>query len=124
MNDIDEKIKRALNAEDQKILDQFGTDPGPLEMTLATFRGSQWWFSAGIWLLGIIVFLALVYCTLNFIAVSDLKASLTWGMGMLFCGFGLVIAKIGAWQQMQTQVLLREIKRLELRWLASMDKGV
>jgi hypothetical protein len=67
---------------------------------------------------------ALVFCTLNFFAVSDLKASLTWAMGVLFCGPGLVIVKTGSWQQMQTQDLLREIRRLELRWLASLDKGV
>ena len=43
MNDIDDNISQALNAENQKILDQFGAEPGPIKMALATFRGNQWW---------------------------------------------------------------------------------
>ena len=119
MSDIDKKIQQALNHEDQKILDQFGSDPGPIGMALQTFRGGQWWFTAGIWVFGLVVFGLLVLCTLNYFNSDELDARLTWGITMLFCGLGLVIVKIGAWQQMQTQLLLREVKRLELRWMTS-----
>ena len=47
MNDIDDKIRHALNAEDQKILDQFGDDPGVFGMVIDSFKGSQWWFTTG-----------------------------------------------------------------------------
>lgn len=122
MNEIDEKIRQALNAEDQKILDQFGGDPGPLDLVMQSFRSNQWWFIAGIWLFGFAAFALMVYCAVSYFAAEDLKTSLGWGIGILLCGMCLVIVKIGAWQQLQTQVLLREIKRLELRWLASMEK--
>ena len=119
MTDIDKKIQEALNSEDQKILDQFGADPGPVKMALQTFRGGQWWFTAGIWAFGFVMFGLMIFCLLNYTAAEGVEARLNWGIAMVFCGLGLVIVKIGAWQQMQTQLLLREIKRLELRWLAS-----
>jgi len=122
MSDIDEKIRQALNAEDQMVLDQFGDEPGPIGMALETFRGNQWWFSAGIWIFGFAAFALLIFCTFSYFAEEDLKTALSWGLGMVFCGLCLVIVKIGAWQQMQTQTLLREIKRLELRWLTSMGR--
>ena len=120
MNDIDEKIRKALNKEDQKILDQFGAEPGPIGMVLDTFKGNQWWFTLGIWVFGFAVFALLIVFGFNYFAAEDLKTSMTWGIGILLSGMGLVIVKVGAWQQMQTQTLMREIKRLELRWLASM----
>ena len=121
MNEIDEKIRQALNAEDQKILDQFGDEPGLVSMVANSFKGSQWWFTAGLWVFGLLAFAVLVYCLLNFFSADDLKVSMSWAIGVLLCGMALVIVKIGSWQQMQTQTLMREIKRLELRWMASLD---
>ena len=122
MNDIDEKIRKALNSEDQKILDQFGAEPGPIGIVLDTFKGNQWWFTLGIWVFGFAVFTLLIVFGFNYFAAEDLKTSMTWGIGILLSGMGMVIVKVGAWQQMQTQTLMREIKRLELRWLASMKQ--
>ena len=121
MNDIDEKIRHALNAEDQKILDQFGEEPGPLGFVADTFKGSQWWFTTALWIGGFAAFAVMVYCTLNYFAAEDVRDALSWGLGILISGMVLVIVKIGAWQQMQTQMLLREIKRLELRWMNTVD---
>lgn len=120
-DNIDEKIRQALNAEDQKILDQFGDDPGLVGMVANSFKGSQWWFTAGIWAFGLLAFGVMLYCVANYVAADDLKQALTWAVGILLCGMAIVIVKIGAWQQMQMQSLMREIKRLELRWMASMD---
>lgn len=122
MDTIDEKIRQALNQADQQVLDQFGLEPGPMDLVLMSFRSSQWWLTAGMWLFGFAIFAVMVYCAVQYFAADDLKTSLSWGLGILLCGMGIVIVKIGAWHQMQTQALLREIKRLELRWLASMDK--
>lgn len=122
MNDIDEKIRQALDSEDQKILDQFGADPGPIGLVLDSFRGSQWWFATGVWIFGFAVFALMLYFTVNYFNASDVQSSLTWGLGIMICGMAMVIVKIGAWQQMQTQTIIREIKRLELRWLASVKQ--
>jgi hypothetical protein len=122
MNDIDEKIRRALSSADQKVLDQFGAEPGPFDMVMLSFRSSQWWMAAGIWIFGFALFVLMLFFASRYFAADELKTSLSWGIGILLCGMGLVIMKIGGWQQMQTQVLLREIKRLELRWIASLEK--
>ena len=122
MNEIDKKIRLALNAEDQKILDKFGDEHGIITMVADSFKGKQWWFAVGMWVFGLLAFVVMIYCGLKYFATEDLKSSLNWALGILLCAMGIVIVKIGSWQQLQMQTLLREIKRLELRWLASMDK--
>ena len=121
MNEIDEKIRQALNDEDQKILDQFGDEPGLFSMVANSFKGGQWWFTTGMWVFGMLAFAVLVYCLLNYLSADDPKASLSWALGILLCGMALVTVKIGAWQQMQMQTLMREIKRLELRWMVTQE---
>jgi len=120
---LDQRIRQALDEEDQKLFDQLSPDPGPIDLAVDSFRGGQWWFTAGIWSFGVVVFAVLVYCTLKFLAAPSVESRLDWGIAMVFCGLGLVIVKIGAWQQMQTQLLRREIRRLELRWLAALDSN-
>lgn len=116
---LDPRIREALDGEDRHDFDQLVKDPGPIALAVASFRAGPWWFTSGIWVFGVVVSALLVFCTLRFFAAPGIESQLTWGIAMLFCGLGLVIVKIGAWQQMQTQLLRREIKRLELRWLTA-----
>jgi len=122
MNDIDEKIRKALNAEDQKILDDFGEDLGPLDMVVQSFKGKQWWIMAMLYFWGIVTFGVMIFCTMNYFNTNDLKESMSWGIGILLCGMMFTIVKITGWQQLQNQAIVREIKRLELRWMNSMDQ--
>ena len=117
MTDIDEKIRQALSEEDQKALDRMGEDYDPLGLALMAFKGNQRSNTILIWTMGLVIFLVLLYCGYRYFAVEDLKDSLTWGLAVLLCGMSMVIVKIIAWQMMQTQILIREIKRLELRLL-------
>ena len=122
MNDIDEKIRRALNAEDQKILDEYADDLGPLDMVAMSFKGKQRWIMAMLYIWGVVFFGVMIFCTVRYFNTDDLKESLSWAIGILLCGMFLSIVKITGWQQLQNQAMIREIKRLELRWMNSVDQ--
>jgi len=118
MTDIDEKIRQALSEEDRKALDRMGDSNDPFGLALLAFKGNQRSSAILIWIFGFVIFGLLLYCGYRYFAVDDLKQSLTWGIGVVLCGLSMVIVKVIAWQMMQTQVLIREVKRLELRLLS------
>lgn len=118
MTDIDEKIRQALSEEDQKALDRMGDRYDPFDLSLLAFKGGQRSSAVIVWTLGFVSFALLIYCGYRYFAVDDLKESLTWGIGVVLCSLSIVVAKVIAWQMMQTQVLIREVKRLELRLLS------
>ena len=118
MNNIDQKIRQALSEEDRRELDQLGDSFDPLSLAVLSFKGSQRFNTVLLWLGGFGIFALLVYCGFRYFAVDDLKDSLSWGIAIVLCGMGMVIVKVTSWQLMQTQILTREIKRLELRMLS------
>ena len=115
MRDIDEKIRNALVAEDQKAIDEIDDGAGLFELIGLTFKGKQAWMTYYMYFLGLIVASALVYFVIQYLGAADIKTSLNWALLILGCLFMITLIKILSWQQIQKAELLREIKRLEMR---------
>ena len=115
MSDIDEKIRNALMAEDQKAIDEIDDGAGLFELIGLTFKGKQAWMTYYMYFLGLIVASALVYFVIQYLGAADIKTSLNWALLILGCLFMITLIKILSWQQIQKAELLREIKRLEMR---------
>ena len=115
MSDIDEKIRNALVAEDQKAIDEIDDGAGLFELIGLTFKGKQAWMTYYMYFLGLVVATALVYFVTQYLGAADIKTSLNWALLILGCLFIITLIKILSWQQIQKAELLREIKRLEMR---------
>ena len=115
MSDIDEKIRNALVAEDQKAIDEIDDGAGLFELIGLTFKGKQAWMTYYMYFLGLVVATALVYFVIEYLGAADIKTSLSWALLILGCLFMITLIKILSWQQIQKAELLREIKRLEMR---------
>ena len=115
MSDIDEKIRNALMAEDQKVMDEIDDGAGLFELIGLTFKGKQRWMTYYMYFLGCVVATALVYFVTQYLGAADIKTSLNWALLILGCLFIITLIKILGWQQIQRAELLREIKRLEMR---------
>ncbi len=115
MSDIDEKIRNALMAEDQKAIDEIDDGAGLFELIGLTFKGKQAWMTYYMYFLGLVVATALVYFVTQYLGAADIKTSLNWALLILGCLFMITLIKILSWQQIQKAELLREIKRLEMR---------
>ena len=115
MSNIDEQIRNALTAEDQKAIDAIDDTAGVFELMGLTFKGKQAWISYYMHILGLVVTAALVYFVIQYLGTANIKSSLNWALLIMGCGFVITIVKILAWQQIQRAELMREIKRLEMR---------
>jgi hypothetical protein len=122
MQDIDEKIRLALTAEDQKAMAAIDRGTGLFELMGMSFKGKQAWMMIYLYVLGLVVAVALVYTLVQYFQATDIKASLNWLLGILTCMFMIVLMKVLAWQQMFKLELMREIKRLEMRIMLVNEK--
>jgi hypothetical protein len=123
MSDIDEQIRNALTAEDQKAIDEIDDSAGLFELIGLTFTGKQAWLSYYMYFLGIVVAAAFVYFVIQYLGTSDIKSSLNWALLILGCGFALTMVIVLGWQQMQKAEIMREIKRLEMRIMLVSEKN-
>jgi hypothetical protein len=123
MNDIDEQIRKALTAEDQKAIEEIDNSAGLFEMIGLTFKGKQAWLSYYMYFCGIVVSAAFVYFVIQYLGTTDIKSSLNWALLILGCGFFLTMLKVLGWQQMQKAEIMRDIKRLEMRIMLASEKN-
>ena len=114
MTHIDDRIRSALEAEDQELYDQLDSDMGLQELLLGPFKGKMRWMSV-LATAYIFIFLGLgIYCGFQFAAAQEIKELLIWG-GSCFACVGFVMSlKLWFWMEMQKNSVLREVKRVEL----------
>ena len=112
---LDDLISEALDAEDRELLDQYGKEPGFFVQALSIFRGSLGWVMAVVMLL-VFVFVGLTLWTgLNFFSTTDPVMSLRWGLSAVVCANVILFLRSVLMQQISTNRVMREIKRLELQ---------
>jgi hypothetical protein len=122
MTNLDQAIRQALSAEDAEFLAKF-KDETPFHEALGTFRGQ--WGAMNIFaaIITFAMFGAFIYCAWNAFETTDVRATVMWGGGALIAMIGVAMLKMYFWMEMNKNVVLREIKRLELQVarLASRD---
>ncbi|MCH8821939.1 MAG: hypothetical protein IH984_00370 [Planctomycetes bacterium] len=115
MNNIDAKIKRALEATDADLADEFDGDQSMMEMVLDTFRGTQKWLTFLAIVFGIVFMAGSVFGIIQLFKAQDMHEHILWGLGVMFCFSAVSMMKIWFWMQMNRNSILREIKRVELQ---------
>lgn len=114
MADLDRMIEDALDDEDRALLEQFG-EQGIFEQTFGVFKGKTAWMTILLSIVMVALFAAGVYCVFRFLTTPDLAAMLRWGAAAWVVLTGLIFVKLWFWMQMQTNQVLREVKRVELQ---------
>jgi len=115
MNNIDAKIKRALEATDTDLADEFDGDQSMTKMVLDVFRGTQKWLTF-LAIFGGLVFMAgSVFGIIQLFKAQEPHEHILWGLGVMFCFGAVAMMKIWFWMQMNRNSILREIKRVELQ---------
>ncbi|HKE93016.1 MAG TPA: DUF6768 family protein [Povalibacter sp.] len=115
MESIDERIQKALSAEDRAFLAQM-KDDGSLYRDLSLlFQGRTRWLSALAWLLALGFFAIAVVCGWHFATEPDLRSMQLWGIGTVLAFIALGMIKLWFWMELQKFTIVREIKRVELQ---------
>jgi len=119
MNDIDEKIRKALHEEDMKAMEALEEESSLKDLVLMSFTGRQAWMSILMWIYTLVFVIAGFYCLYRYFNATELKTSMSWSLGVIVFFICTGMTKMFAWMQMHKQELRRDIKRLELRIISN-----
>ncbi|NNK69765.1 MAG: hypothetical protein HKO96_04740 [Flavobacteriaceae bacterium] len=111
---IDELIREALSEEEAKFYDELD-EQNLFQMVGGLFRGKLKWIMVLMNIVMVAVFLVFIYCVVEFFKAEDTEMLIKWAVGGILCLMSVTLLKLFAWMQMNKNVLLREIKRLELQ---------
>lgn len=114
MNKIDELIGRALSEEDRALLASQG-EPGYLTQAFGLFRGPQAWMMWVTNIAGGVAFFVGAYALWRMFGMSDAVDAVKWGVGALFLFQITTMCKMLAMSRLESNRLLRELKRVELQ---------
>jgi hypothetical protein len=114
MTNIDRAIRDALSKEDAEFLARF-EDDNPINEALGTFSGRWGAMNILAALMSFALFGAFVYCVWNAFSASDVRATVMWSTGAIWTSLAVAMLKIYFFMEMNKNVVLREVKRLELQ---------
>ncbi len=115
MSNLDRAIREALSKEDAEFLARFDQQSTPVAEVLDTFTG-QWALLNGFAaLISFALFGGFVYFVWQMFNVNDVRDVVLWGVGAVVAMLGVAMLKMYFWMEMNKNVVLREVKRLELQ---------
>ena len=112
MKDLDDKIHAALGAGNSSA--ELAPEPNLAEEVLVAFRGRHRALTTVMFAVSLIAFAAAVWAGVKFYQADAPVAQLRWAGLVLLLFAVMSMLKIWFWLEMQTNRVLREVKRLEL----------
>ena len=117
---IDEIIKKTLSEDEARFYEELD-EQNLLQMVGGLFQGKLKWLIVLMNVVMVVFFVFFIYCVVQFFQTDDNILSLRWLGISIFCMLAVVMIKLFQWMQINNNVLLREIKRLELQ-ISAMSK--
>lgn len=123
MNDIDDKIREALQAEDAELFAEYGGEQSMLTMVMETFRTrSRWLVLLGI-VIGIVFMVLAIVAAARFFQAETVREMLAYSTGFVFCLLAVGGMKVWYWMELNKNAVTREVKRLELQ-IARLSRAI
>jgi hypothetical protein len=114
MSKLDQAIREALSAEDAAFLAKF-EEQSPVGEVLGTFSGKWGAMNVFAALVTFAMFGAFVYCAWNAFNAVDVRETVLWSAGGVITMLAVAMLKMYFWMEMNKNVTLREVKRVELQ---------
>lgn len=115
MRDLDHMIDEALDAEERALLRSIGEEPGFFAQAFGIFSGRTAWVNALLMVVQAALFIAGVWASWNFFEAGDALTAMRWGFPAAVLLLMALIIKLSIWPTMQTNRVIRELKRIELQ---------
>jgi hypothetical protein len=114
MTNIDRAIRDALSKEDADFLANF-EDKNPIDEALSAFSGR--WGAMNIFaaMIAFVLFGVFVYCAWQAFSVEALRDVVLWSAGAMVTALAVAMLKMYFFMELNKNVVLREVKRLELQ---------
>ena len=121
MNDIDHKIKAALQRRSSG--DEIADEPNLAEEVITVFRGRRRWMHAVVVVVSLLFLALAVWASFQFYHAEAVREQLISG-AIAFASLVIIsMLKIWFWLEMHTNRVLREVKRVELLMLSHDQSG-
>lgn len=115
MSKLDDAIRDALTREDAEFLAKLEQEPGSLQQLAGIFQGPLNWIYVSFLVVAVIVGIFGLYSGWQFAVSTELRPLFYWGAATGFCLVVLAVVRIVFFMQLNTNRVLREVKRLELQ---------
>jgi hypothetical protein len=112
MNDLDRKIQAALKRESSG--DALAGEPNIAEEVLAAFRGRHRWLTTLMAVINVAAFAAMIWAAMRFYDATDVIMQIRWAALAFVLLSVMSMLKLWFWLEMQSNRVLRELKRVEL----------
>ena len=127
MQDIDRMIDEALDEEERRLLRSI-EEPGFFGEALSIFKGRTGWVNGVMMVAQAVLFVAGAIAAWRFFEAADPVTQLRWGLPAAVLLILATIIKMALVPRMETNRLIRELKRIELQIAAAAagtrgDKG-
>lgn len=113
MEGIDQLIKDTLTQEEAKFYNELD-EQNLFQMMGGLFQGKLKWIFIYVNIVMVFVFGLFVYCAIQFFNTDVTNELIKWAVLGSFCMLAVGMLKLFAWMQIDKNVLLRELKRIEL----------
>ncbi|CAN5450345.1 hypothetical protein BH18VER1_BH18VER1_05450 [soil metagenome] len=117
MNDLDNKIRAALEAEAS------AEESNLAEEVINVFRGRHRWMHGLIVVVTLLLLALGVWASLRFYYAEVVREQLLWGGLALVALLMISFMKVWFWLEMHTNRILREVKRVELLLVARQPRS-
>jgi hypothetical protein len=119
---LDKSIFESLSEEEKDFLARLDEEPKYTDQAYGILKGRFGFIN---WMTTILIFLTTivaVYALIRFFKVSpDIAGMLKWGGLTAYCAVGILVSKLYLAMHMQSNRVLRELKKLELQ-IASLKR--
>ena len=121
MRDLDRMIDEALGDEERDLLLRIGGEPGFFSQVFGVFRGPTGWVNVVMMVAQAAAFLAGAYGAWRFFGAADPVTQLRWGLPAAVLLLLSAMIKLAVLPRMETNLIIRELKRLELQLALKRD---
>lgn len=115
MRDVDHLLDEALNAEERALLKSMGEEPGYFRQLFGAFSGQTGWINVVLMVAQTVAFVLSVWFAWRFFTATEALSALHWGLPAAVLLLVSLMLKMAVWPAIQTNRVLRELRRLELR---------
>ena len=123
MRDLDMMIDEALDAEERELLRSIGGEPGFFAQVFGIFGGATGWVNLLLMVVQGALFMGGVWAAWNFFEAADALTALHWGLPAAVLLLMALIIKLSMWPTIQSNRVIRELKRLELQLARASHKS-
>ncbi len=121
MRDIDSMIDEALRDEEREVLRRIGSEPGFFAQAFGMFRGPTGWVNVLLMVTQGAMFIAGAWAAWHFFVAAGVEEQLRWGLPAAVLLILAAILKMSLLPRMETNHVIRELKRLELQLALKRD---